>query len=88
MSATEVLAPKISAVSHFLWKSSKRSTKHEKLNFPGSMLSVLICQHLVLEAISVFDAPLVAKHNTMAKAEFGGFISANTYIKHFNTVDF
>lgn len=88
MSATEVLAPKISAISHFLWKTRKRSTEHEKLNLTGSTLSILICQHLVLEAINIFDAPLIAKHNTMAEVEFSGFISASAYIKHFNTVDF
>ena len=79
---------KFSAISRFLWKTRNQSTEHEKLEFTGTMPSILICQNLVLAAINIFDAPLIAEHNTIANVEFSGFTSESAYIKHLNTVDF
>lgn len=79
---------KFSAIPCFLWKTRNQSTEHEKLTLTGTIPCILICQNPVLAAINLFDAPLIAKHNTTANVESSGFISASAYTKHLNTVDF
>lgn len=73
---------KFSAIPCFLWDTRNQSTELEEVKFTGTKPWILLCPNLALAAGNIFDAPLIAEHNTVANAKFSAFLRASAYTEH------